>query len=444
MQCWNPDIELKNEGQTREIQLKKIRRQLKYVYERSAFYKRRLDSVGVKPDDIKTLDDYARKIPFTTKEDLRKIQGVVPPLGDILCVPYNQVTLLITSAGTTGKPTYIGVNNHDWEVWMESLKRSFWMSGFRPKDVYLHALALGSYISGMSYANAAREFGMSVIPIGVPTPAPRMLSVAKDCGANVMVSTPSYSEHLAEKVREIMNVDPKDFGLRKLGLGGEPGAGILEVRKRIEELWNADVRDRMGSPEVMPGNRSECSYKNGMHNCARDFIYDEIVDPDTKERIEPDEGVEGVLVYSALEQECYPLLRFYSNDHMKIATTDCYCGYPGFTLLVVGRFDDMIKVKGLKVWPSAVKSIISTFVPKVTGEFRIVLEEKPVSFAIRGPFRLKVECGYGVNEDEMSPLAEQISSKIVELLHFRPDSIEMVPSGRLQRSEFKAKYIEVQ
>lgn len=440
--CWNAQAELINEKEIRKIQLKKIKHQLRYVYERSAFYKRKFDSAGLKPGDIKTLDDYAKKVPFTTKNELRAIQTAKPPLGDNLCVPYNEVTLLITSSGTTGKATYAAVNARDWSMWIEALKRSFWMSGFRSGDVYLHALSLGTYISGLSYASAAREFGMAVIPIGVPTPAPRMLSIAKDCHVNVMVGTPSYAEHLAEKAREILNIEPRDFGLRKLGLGGEPGAGLPAVRKRIEQLWNADVRDRMGTPEIMPGNRTECYCKDGMHNCARDFIYDEILDPDTKEPIEPTDGVEGAFVYSALEQECYPLLRFYSNDHVKVATTDCKCGYPGITLLVVGRFDDMIKVKGLKVWPSAIRDIISTFAPNVTGEFSIILDEL-VGFALRGPFRLKVEYGHGVGEEEVKSLPARISSKITASLGFTPDSIEMVPPASLPRTEFKAKYIEV-
>jgi len=442
--CWNPKAELISEKEMKEIQFRKIKRQLRYVYERSAFYKRKLDKAGVKPDDINSLDDYAKKVPFTTKDELRTMQSANPPLGDNLCIPYNEVTLLITSTGTTGKPTYTAVNHHDWEVWMEALKRSFWMSGFRPGDVYLHALNLSTYISGVSYVSAAREFGMAVIPIGVPTPAPRMLSIARECHANVMVATPSYAEHLAEKVKEILNIDPRDFGLRKLGLSGEPGAGEPAVRKRLEELWNADVRDRMGTPEIMPGNRSECSYKNGMHNCARDFIYDEIVDPDTKEPIEVTEGAEGALVYSALEQECYPLLRFYVNDHVKVVTTECECGYPGFTLRVIGRFDDMLKVKGVKIWPSAIKDVISTFVPKVTGEFRIILEEEPIRFAVKGPLKLKVEYGYGVSQEEIKSLPEQIACKIREVLYFTPDLVEMVPPKTLPRAEFKTKYIEIQ
>jgi len=271
-----------------------------------------------------------------------------------------------------------------------------------------------------------------------------MLSVAKESHANVMVCTPSYVEHLAERVKEILDIEPKDFGLRKIGCSGEPGAGISAIRKRLEELWSADVRDRMGTPELMPGNRSECYCKNGMHNCAREFIYDEIVDPSTKESIEPNEGAEGAFVYSALGSQCYPLLRFYVNDHVKIATTSCECGYLGPTLLVVGRFDDMIKVKGLKIWPSAIKDIISTFIPKVTGEFRIMLEEELVGFALRGPFRLKVEYGYGLKGEEIKSLPAEISSKITEVLGFRPDLIEVVPPRTLPRSEFKAKYIEVQ
>jgi phenylacetate-CoA ligase len=180
-----------------------------------------------------------------------------------------------------------------------------------------------------------------------------------------------------------------------------------------------------------------------MHNCAQDFIYDEVVDPDSKDPIEPAEGVEGALVYSSIDLRCYPLLRFYVEDHIKIATTDCECGYPGPTLEVIGRLDDMIKVRGVKVWPSAIKAIISTFTPHVTGNFRIVLEEKPLGFALRGPFKLRVEHGVGVSEETMRQLPARIASKITEALYFRPNSVEMVPPGMLTRSEFKAKYVEI-
>lgn len=441
--CWNPVAELIPEKEMQKIQWKKLKYMLNYVYRNSQYYNRVFREKGIHPEDINSFDDFYKKVPLTYKEDLRAMQKESYPFGSNMCVPYSEVRVITASTGTTGKPTYTGFTQHDWEINKECIKRTFWLAGLRPGDVYLHALALSNWISGVAVVEAGHEMGLVVLPIGVPTPAQRMITMILDQHPNAMTCTPSYALHLADRVRELLNKDPKELGIRKMGCGGEPGAGIPSIRKRIEEAWGADVRDVMGTPEQISADWAECQYKCGMHFVAREFVLNELVDPETKEHIEWGEGVEGALVYTALDRECAPLIRFYVADQVKAFTEKCECGYPSYRITVIGRYDDMLKIKGVKTWPSAIADVLSTLTPRVTGEFRLVLSQKPVAFTVSGPIKLVVEHGPGVKPEEFPKLKKEIIDKIASALYWTPDEVELVPPGTLPRPEFKARYMEI-
>jgi len=248
---------------------------------------------------------------------------------------------------------------------------------------------------------------------------------------------------LTEKVLETLGKEPSELGIRKITAGGEPGAGIPHIRDQIQRAWGADVRDVLGTPEQIPYGWAECHMKQGMHALNRDFVLNELVDPETKEHIEMSEGAEGALVYTAIDRECAPLMRFYVADHVKVYTEPCECGYPGFRLTVLGRYDDLLKIRGVKTWPTAIRDALTTLSPVVTGEFRIVLSEKPLLFTVLGPVKLVVEHGPNTSAQELATLKGKITSLVQSVLGWSPDEVELVPAGTLLRPEFKAHYVEI-
>lgn len=442
-QVWNEEMELIPDDKMKDIQWKKLKNTLDFAYSNSAFYKKKFNEAGVTPSDIKSFDDFSSKIPVTTKDELRSMQKEGYPLGSNMTVPLEKIAWVTASTGTTGKPTYTCCTQKDWKMWMECIKRMFWMAGLRPNDVHFHALGLSNWISGISFTQAAREIGATVVSVGVPTPADRMLMLMQDIGATSMVCTPSYAEHFAERLQG-MDIDPKSIGINKMYCGGEPGAGIPSVKQKIENLWGCDLRDLWGSPEMIAGDKMECRYKNGMHIVNRDYCYNEICDPETRLPIDLKDGVEGAFIYTSIDKEAGPLIRFDVRDQVKVWTSPCECGYPGIRVRVTGRYDDMLKIKGVKVWPSTIKDIISDFAPKVTSQFKIILQQEPMMFRVEGPTKLRIEYGSEMKTENLESLKREIADKIRTVTLWAPETIELVSPGTIPPPEFKAKYIEVE
>lgn len=441
--CWNKEMELMSDDKMRDMQWKKLKETLDFVYANSAFYRKRFDEAGVAPSDIKSFDDFSYKIPVTSKEDLREMQKQGYPLGSNMTVPMEKIVWITASTGTTGKPTYTCCTANDWQMWMECGKRMFWLGGIRPGDVHFHALGLGNWISGISFTQAARELGATVVSAGVPTPAERMLMLIQDVGATSMVSTPSYAEHFAERVHAL-GVNPRDLGIRKFVCGGEPGAGIPAVKAKVEDIWGCDLRDLWGSPEMIAGDKMECYLKRGMHIVNREYCYNEICDPDTRYPLDLKDGVEGAFIYTSLGKEAGPLIRFDVRDQVVVWTTPCDCGYPGIRVTVTGRYDDMMKIKGVKVWPSTIKDIIASFAPRVTSQFKIVLSQKPTAFRVEGATKVRVEYGPNVRQEDLENLRTEILEKIRTVTLWAPEILELVPAGTIPPPEFKAKYVEIE
>lgn len=234
---------------------------------------KKFNEAGIHPDDINSFADFSRKVPVTTKAELRSMQAEGYPLGSNMTVSRTEIVWITASTGTTGKPTYTCCTKKDWEMWMECAKRMFWLGGLRPEDTHIHALGLSNWISGISFATAAREIGATVIPVGVPTPVDRMLMLIRDLKPTSIVCTPSYAEHLANKCQELLDLKPSELGLRKFFCGGEPGASIPSFRRKMENIWQCDMRDLMGSPEMICGDLIECRLKNGFQIVNREFCY---------------------------------------------------------------------------------------------------------------------------------------------------------------------------
>lgn len=420
----------------KDLQEYKLRRQIAYLFERSPFYQRKFNEHGIKKEDIKTIEDL-QKLPFTHKEELRESQQNHPPLGAHAAVPMEDVIRIHSSSGTTGRPTYVGITRRDWEVWTEILARVLYTHGIRPHNRIVFGMGL-SFFVGSAMKDGIERLGATFIPIGTGASS-RVIQSIIDLKGDVLFCTPSYANYLAEHCREHFNMEPRELGLKIMSVGGEPGGGLPEVRRKIEQEWGCQVLEAMGNADMAPVLFSECPEGNGMHFIAPDFVICELIDPETGQVIPMEDGAEGELVYTAIDRECCPLVRFRTRDLIKVWTEPCACGLKTFRIRCVGRSDDMLIVRGVNVFPSAVKDVISSFDPYTTGAIRILLKQKPP--LVHPPLPIQVEYQGDLSESQLAELKQKIEETLRSKLIFSAD-VQLVPKGTLPRFEMKAKLVE--
>jgi phenylacetate-CoA ligase len=438
---WNEKIETMPDRELKELQERKLRAQLKYVYDRCSFYRQRFKEHNIHPDDIKNIEDL-RKLPFITKEDERRLQDKTRrgmELGEHQIVPTDQIVRVHSTSGTTGRPVYFGFTRHDLEVWTEGIARCFYCAGVRPGDVVMYGWGLEMFVGGIPVIDALRKIGCATVPAGARTPSERFLRIALDLHANVFGCTPSYALYLLDVARQKLGVEPQEIGFKKYFAGAEPGTQEPGIRKRLKEEWGLESAcDTLGIGEVMTVVAAECQYEHGMHYLIPDFAIFELIDPKTDEPIEITEGAEGEPVYTIIDREATPLIRYRSRDHAKVWTEPCECGRKRFRLRCIGRVDDMLICKGVNVFPTAVRDIVSTFAPKVTGHIQVLLE-KPGP-RVDGPLRVQVEYGPNVKGEDLEKLRMEIEDKIRDILLVKAD-VELVPPNTLPRFTYKASLI---
>jgi phenylacetate-CoA ligase len=427
-------VEACGRDELRALQEAGLRRQIEYVYERSPFYREKFKEAGLTPADVSSLEGLVR-LPFTTKEELRDSQQAQPPLGGHAAVPLADVIRIHASTGTTGRPSFVGITRHDADVWTEITARSLYTQGVRREDVVIHAVGLTMFVGGLPVKDATERLGATLVPIG--TGASEKVVMAIDTlRANVLHCTPSYAIYLAEYVRSKYGRDPRDLGLERIISGAEPGAGIPAVRERIEGEWGVRLTEGLGNADMAPIIFGECPEQLGMHFSAHEFVIPEIIDPESGERLEIETGVSGELVYTAIDRECCPLLRFRTRDRVLVTGTSCSCGRTSFMLRCVGRTDDMLIVLGVNVFPSALKDTIASLAPETTGEMQVVLPAPGPKVA--PPLRIIAE--YGPTAADHAGLKRRIEGLIKDRLSI-PSEVELVPPETLPRYEMKGQLV---
>jgi phenylacetate-CoA ligase len=428
---WNQEMETMTAGRYQEVQERAFMRQLRYVWENSPFYQTKFREAGVERRDIRGLDDLSR-LPFTEKTELRKSQLEALPLGTHMACSMDLVKRVYSTSGTTGRPTFIGLTQHDVETWRETACRAFWTGGFRPNSIV--PLVVAPFFIAASYADAIETIG-TLVPIGVGA-TDRLISAFQHVGANAFLSTSSFPLHFAASI-EKRGMDPRSLGISVILAGGEPGAAIPSVRQRVEETFGCLFLEMMGNGDMCGQIWSECRFKRGMHFVAQGMVHPEIIDPDTGETRQVKEGVRGELVYTSIDRECIPLVRFRTRDHIEVTQTACECGRTGFGIRVLGRTDDMIIVQGVNVYPAAVKETVAGLFPRTTGAIEIQLLEPPPN-GWKPPIHIKVEHGKGTAD--LDTLRKEIDDLIREKLIFRAH-IELVPPDSLPKFEYKARLV---
>ncbi len=419
-------------GKLQEI---KLARQLDYLFARSLFYQEKFRAAGLRRKDYRRLSDLKR-FPFTAKDELRESQAVCPPLGKHMACDLDDVIRVHSSTGTTGKPSFVGLTRHDAKMWTHLTARSFYTQGLRKQDIVIHAAGLTLFVAGLSSKDAIENVGAMFVPIGTGASEKALMAIQM-LKATAMHCTPSYAAYFADWVRREARMEPRDLGLKKLFCGAEPGAGIPAVRAKLQEDWGARVTEGLGNADMAPIIFSECPEQSGMHFNGQEYVLVEIIDPESREPLPIEKGVAGELVYTSLDRECVPLLRFRTRDRVSILDTACPCGRASFKLRCIGRTDDMLIVLGVNVFPSAVKDVVSSFHPQTTGEIQIVLDQPGPK--VTPP--LKVVAEYAGVPAGLAALKSEIEHKIKAVLTVSA-AVSLVPPGTLPRYEMKGQFVK--
>lgn len=416
------------------LQEEKLRKQIQYVYKRSKFYQRKFKEIGLIPEDIKSIQEL-KKVPFTTKDELRESQEKDPPLGSHAAVRMAKIIRIHSSSGTTGNPSFIGITQRDQKGWTEITERTIYTWGIRPKDVIIHAVGLTLFVGGLPVKDAIEHLGATFVPIGTGA-SERVIFTTQLLRANVLHCTPSYAIYFSDYLRK-KNIDPKELGIRKIICGAEMGGGVPSIRKRIQEDYDCIVTEGMGNSDAAPIIFGECLEQAGMHFSGQEHILCELIDPDTGNVMEMKEGAKGELVYTHLDRECCPLIRFRSRDHIEVWTDRCACGRTSFRVRCFGRTDDMLTVLGVNVFPSAIRDVVGSLRPKTTGEIQVVLDRPGP--AVTPPVHIEAEFSKGVSN--LEELKKEIEALLNSRLNFRA-AVNLVPEGSLPRFEMKAQLIK--
>lgn len=344
---WNNEAECMSQEQKEKLQLERLQMVVKRAYENVPYYRKRFDELDIKPEDIKTLKDI-EKLPFTTKTDLRDAY----PFG-MFAVPDEEIIEVHTSSGTTGKPTVSGYTMEDLEIWGEVMARALAMAGAGRKDIIQNAYGYGLFTGGMGVHYGAQKIGATVVPISAGNTM-RQLEIMQDFGTTILTCTPSYALYLGE-VAENEGISKEAIKLEAGVFGAE--MWTEEMRDEIEKRLNITALNIYGLTEIIgPGVAMECEDKGGLH-ISDDHFYPEIIDSKTLESL--DEGEKGELVLTTLTREGMPIIRFRTRDVTALRKGKCTCGR---TLIkmdrITGRTDDMLKIRGVIVFPSQIEKAL--------------------------------------------------------------------------------------
>jgi phenylacetate-CoA ligase len=427
---WNPVLETLPCEKLRQLQLKKFKRIVEWAYNNSPFYKKLYKDNGFEPGDLNKFEDI-QKIPKTDKGMLREVQKRPPfPYGDILSVPIEDVTTFRQTSGTTGTPVYQADTCQDWEWWAECWSYILYAQGYRDTDRVFIPFGYNIFVAFWAGHYAAEKIGCEVVPGGVLNTEARALKM-QELKCTAFMATPTYVLALAETAKK-MGIDPvKDLFIRRITCAGEPGASIPATKKRIEEVWGCKVYDHIGATEIGAWSYECTSQPGGLHvNDA--FFLVEIEDIETGKIID-EPGKNGKMLITAFDRVGKPCIRFDSKDVIRWADHTCECGRT-FRMIdggVVGRADDITKVKGVLLAPTAIEEVVRSF-PELGDEYEVVVSKAGDVDDIL----LKVEMSSWHAEKKDIILARlQDQLRLKTNLGYR---IEVRPQGSLPRYQVKA------
>ncbi len=421
---WNEEIECMADDDKKSLQLERLQAAIKNAYENVPYYRKRFDKINISPEDIQTLEDI-NKLPFTSKDDLREAYPF-----EMFAVPRKEIVEVHTSSGTTGKPTVSGYTRGDIEIWSEVMARGLSMAGVTEDDIIQNTHGYGLFTGGFGVHYGAQKIGATIIPISTGQ-TKRQIEIMQDFETNVIIFTPSYGLYLAEEI-EGEGINTNELNLKAIGFGAE--MWTEEMRQEIEKRFNAPAYNIYGLTEIIgPGVGIECDAQDGLH-IFEDHFYPEIINPETLEVL-PD-GEKGELVLTTMTREGTPLIRFRTKDITVLKREKCECGR---TLVrmdrVTGRTDDMMKIRGVSVFPSQIEKALLR-IDRVEPHYQIIVTRPHLMDEVE----VRVEASESLFSDEIKELVG-IREKIEDYIHNEIGlrvKVTLVEPKTLPRSEGKA------
>jgi phenylacetate-CoA ligase len=419
------DVERRPWEEQLAIDDESFRAQLAYLRERSAFYREKLAGC----DTTDGLADIAQ-LPLTEKAELKATTTRENPIGTHLCAAPSEIVRIYSTSGTTGTPSYIPLTASDVENWVAGSARSYAASGVRPGQRIVSTYNAGPFVAGAALA-AFERIGLCHIPVGTGN-TERLLQAIELLRPEAIVLTPSYAAYLLEREPGL-----RESSVERVLVAGEPGGGEPSFRAKLQNGWGARVTEVMGIGDIGASLWGECEQQDGMHLGARGFVHAELIDPETGDARPMDDGATGELVLSHLRHRAAPLLRFRTRDHVEVHTSPCACGRTGPRVRCIGRTDDMLIVRGVNVFPSAIREVVSGFAPDVSGNVLV----KPDAEGVKQepPLPVSVELARDAKPD--AALTAAIADKLRSVLLVQT-RVELVPWGSLERSEYKSTLVE--
>jgi phenylacetate-CoA ligase len=429
-----PEIETHPWAEQLALDDVRYRAQLAYLFERSAFYRARLAGAGCSSAVAAGGLAEISQLPLTSKQELRARCTPESPFGAHLCARPAEIVRVYSTSGTTGAPSYIPLTAGDLDNWVTGSARSYAASGIAPGDRIVSTYNAGPFVAGAALA-AFDRIGVCHIPVGAGN-SDRLLTTIELLRPQAAVLTPSYAAHLIEVAAE-RDIDLRASGVERVLVAGEPGGGEPAFRARLEAGWGAKVTEAMGIGDIGVSLWGECEQQDGMHLGARGFVHAELIEPGTGAPVALEDGATGELVLTHLQHRGAPLLRFRTRDHVEVRTGACGCGRTSPRVRCIGRTDDMLIVRGVNVFPSAVREVVGSFAPQVSGH--IVIRPRRPGVKQEPPLPVRVELARDRATD--GELAQSIRDRLRNVLVVRTE-IELVPWGSLQRSDYKSKLVE--
>jgi phenylacetate-CoA ligase len=425
---WNEEMETMPRKELEKVQLKRMQGTLERVYSKVPFCKKLFDDAGVRPADLKSLDDLA-KFPFTVKQNLRDNYPFGP-----FAVPLEEVSQIHATSGTTGKMTVTGYTKNDMKVWAEVMARVYAAGGTKKGDIIHNAYGYGLFTGGLGFHLGAHEVGATVVPVSGGL-TQRQVTIMQDFGCTVLTCTPSYALVLAEAIEEA-GLDPKkDLKLRIGFFGAEPWTD--KMREEVEKRLSVEAFDIFGLAEIIgPGVSVECPAHNGLH-IAEDHFYAEIIDPSSGEPLPY--GTPGELVFTTLTKEAFPLVRYRTRDRTVLHAEKCECGRTVVRMgKITGRTDDMLIIRGVNVFPSQIEDVLLSF-PELAPHY-IIYVDRPKDMDVLSVEVEATEKLFNEGSGTLREMEGKVQKALAEALYVSCGVNIKEPFG-IQRSEGKAKRV---
>ncbi len=406
-EIWDEKLErMPAEQLFKEIEREKLEKQLFYVVEKSKFYKNKFKKAGMALADM--LNNF-EEIPFTEKKEVIEDQVLNPAFGTNLCVGEKQIQRVHRTSGTTGRPLFLAVTQADINAVTTCGARCFYASGMRPDDMVFNCLSYCLWMGGYTDHQSMEKTGATIVPYGAGN-SKALLEALFLLRPTAIHCTPSYLSRLEVLLKDEFGKKPRDLGLSKGFFGAESGMSDPVFRRVIEQTWGIKAMNaNYGMSDVLSMFGAECSYQRGLHFMGQEFLHLEIIDPVTQKNLPILKGVMGEVVLTNLEKKAQPLVRFRTRDLIEVLDhEECDCGRKSFRFNIVGRSDDMLVVKGVNVFPNAIKEILSEYMDFVNGEYQIVLEAPPPLEALK----IKIEYRKHLTITEIENIKNEIGRNI--------------------------------